>query len=149
MSAWKRKVFHVSTRSTQLTRFWYVSHPSTAPEEMRVCWSWNTTTVTLCWLSWEREKKKHTHTHNAGFCFRKKTKHNLCGRAFFEDVVRNKDTYNTGSHATNAAPPLLCLGGRILLGLVVSAPDMICGFVETIWEREGVPLNHKMLWVVT
>lgn len=26
---------------------------------MRVCWSWNTTTVTLCWLSCQR-KKNHT-----------------------------------------------------------------------------------------
>lgn len=44
----------------------------------------------------------------------------------------NTDTYDAGSHATSAAPLLLGLGGRVLLGLVVSALDLICGFVETV-----------------
>lgn len=33
-----------------------ISYPSTAPDEMRVCWSWNKTTVTLCWLSCKKDK---------------------------------------------------------------------------------------------
>lgn len=32
------------------------SYPSTAPDEMRVCWSWNKTTVTLCWLSCKKDE---------------------------------------------------------------------------------------------
>lgn len=92
-------------------------------------------------------------SHSAGCPARgKKTQcrfKNLCSRALFKNVVHNKDTYNTGSHATNAAPPLLCLGVRILLGLVVGSPDLVCGFVETIWERKGAPLNYKMPWVAT
>lgn len=34
------------------------SYPSTAPEEMSVCSSWNRTTVTLCWESYKRDGDK-------------------------------------------------------------------------------------------
>ena len=114
-----------------------VSYPSTAPEEMRVCWSRNKTTVTLCCVSCERDDTPNVQP-------------STCAAILFLSHLFYlvAETHHTGSHATRAAPPLLGFGEGVRLGFVVSTADLFHLSVETIWGEETNMITHTYIYKI-